>query len=790
MSIVTKESPKLQYAGKENQLHPALMGICANLVAFPWVSSPTRIYMVGNMIPKAVVTSGASERKLKTGFEYQYAKTARRIEAPSNMVIEEIFYVNTLGNQGEMTDKWNPVYIVFKNDEKNMYDILDLPRYNTQNTYVGFEYVYDKNIMRKLTKGAAFPKGTIFAKSPRISKTGEWNFGMDLKVAPASFHFTEEDGIAITQSCAQNKLRCMFKHERKHSWNEEEWIPLMLYGTDENPKPFPESGESIRPDGLVMGFRRRVTENALVSLTKKALRIPDEIHDILFKAPINSEVMAVEVLSDRMKNRSNNRSTEYIEQAHNAVLDRYERRQNDMWNDVKRWYHGRVQANRGNDIATTEALDNFLRFALGNYTRDNTTGKINPLSRGVKRVKLKDWNINITLREIVPGRTKFKMSGMNGDKGVIVRVIPDEDAPRYDDGTVCEIMVNNTPAFRRQIFSMLMEQSINFININIHKEVVKLRNAGEYIEAMAKLMEFYDTGFPEFGDLVRTVTVTREDIIEHVDYVAANQISVQVRSDTKRYGIEIISELRKVYSYKPEHITFKNSLGEMVRSVNPVLITNQHFMLLDKFGTDMSAQSLPMANPFGMPAKLNEANKYSSYLRAIWNRNSGETETRLRVSQVGAKETVKQLAMGYSPELRNRMAQRIIRADDPMNINQIIKPDEYGYNRAVRMSSSMLSDSGYTLRHEVESDRTEPNLVMATQIPIVEDLSKLIQPENLAPPAPKLLEDHNTLIRHERLTAPVVKDKVKRNPAPAIEADVLELIEQLSNENDVLEGIN
>jgi hypothetical protein len=228
----------------------------------------------------------------------------------------------------------------------------------------------------------------------------------------------------------------------------------------------------------------------------------------------------------------------------------------------------------------------------------------------------------------------------------------------------------------------------------------------------------------------------------------------------------------------------------MVRSVNPVLITNQHFMLLDKFGTDMSAQSLPMANPFGMPAKLNEANKYSSYLRAIWNRNSGETETRLRVSQVGAKETVKQLAMGYSPELRNRMAQRIIRADDPMNINQIIKPDEYGYNRAVRMSSSMLSDSGYTLRHEVESDRTEPNLVMATQIPIVEDLSKLIQPENLAPPAPKLLEDHNTLIRHERLTAPVVKDKVKRNPAPAIEADVLELIEQLSNENDVLEGIN
>jgi hypothetical protein len=707
---LTNESPKLQFVGKENQLHPALMGICANLVAFPWVSSPTRIYMVGNMIPKAVVTSGATERKIKTGFEYQYAKTARRIEAPSNMVVEELFYVQTLTNDGEKTDKWNPVYVVFKNDEQNAYDILELPRYNTQNTYVGFEYVYDKDVMRKLTKGAVFPKGTVFAKSPRISKTGEWNFGMDLKVAPASFFFTEEDGIAITESCARDKLRCMFKHERKHNWNEDEWVPLMLYGTDDNPSPFPESGQGIRPDGIVMGFRRRVNENALVSLTKKALRIPDEIHDILFKAPVNSEVMAVEVLSERMKNRSNNRSTEYIDQSHNTVLDRYERKQNDMWNDVKRWYYSRLAANRDNDIAMTPALDSFVRFALANYTRDNNTGKINTMPRSIKQVKLKDWNVTITLREIVPGRTKFKMSGMNGDKGVIVKVIPDEDAPRYDDGTICDIMVNNTPAFRRQIFSMLMEQSINFINLNVHKEVKALRKQGDYIGAMGALLKFYETGFPEFAELVTNTLTTKEDLIEHVDYVCATQISVQVRSDTKQYGIAIIDALREVYSYKPQHITFKNALGEMVRSVNPVLITHQHFMLLDKFGTDMSAQSLPMANPFGMPAKLNESSKYSSYLRAIWNRNSGETESRLRVSQVGTKETVKQLAMGYAPELRTRMAKRIVRADDPFNINQIVKEDEYVFNRAVQMSSSMLSDSGYTLRHELESDRSQEGI--------------------------------------------------------------------------------
>jgi hypothetical protein len=187
----------------------------------------------------------------------------------------------------------------------------------------------------------------------------------------------------------------------------------------------------------------------------------------------------------------------------------------------------------------------------------------------------------------------------------------------------------------------------------------------------------------------------------------ATQISVHVRSDTKLYGVEIIKALRKVYNYQPQHITFRDSLGEMVRSTNPVLLTSQHFVLLDKFGTDMSAQSLPMSNPFGMPAKLNEANKYSSWLRMVWNRNKGETEARLTLSQAGAKETVKQLAMGYSPELRTRMGQRIVRAEDAFNINQIIKPEEYGLNRAVQMSQSMLSDSGYTLRRELPTDRSD-----------------------------------------------------------------------------------
>lgn len=765
MSTIDLSQAKYEYLGRENEMDPALQGVCSNLVVFPWISSPTRMYMVGNMIPKSVDTNGRSERKIISGAEYQYAKGARRIEAPSNMIIEEVFYVHSPNVSGEVTDKWSEMWLLFKNDELNAYDILVLPKYNTQNTYIGFEYVYDEAIMSRIEKGARFPKGTIFGKSPRISKSGEWMFGMDLKVCTGSFHFNEEDGIAITDWAATEKLKCMFKHSRSFSWNEDEYVPLLINGTDENPKPLPESGERIRPDGIVMGFRKRNSRTALTTLTKKALRTPDINHDILFHAPINSEVMAVEVLSERMKDRSNNRSTDYVEQTHTKQMDRYERRQNDMWNSVIRWYNTRLSANAGADLPLSNQLDTFIRLAFANYTR-SSLGKVNTLFRGNKRVKLKDWNVTILLREMVPGRVKFKMTGMNGDKGVIVKIIPRHMAPRYADGTICDVIINNVPAFRRQIFSMLLEQSVNFINMHVHREVVALRKAGNYEEAFAKLLQFFDTGFPEFGELVRDTIFEPDSIVQYVDHVAKTQISVQVISNTKLYGVAIIRALREVYSYKPERILFTDSLGEEVMSDNPVLITHQHFMLLDKFGTDMSAQALPLANPFGMPTKPNDVHKYGDFLQNKPNRNKGETEARLSNSQSGAQEINKNLALANSPELRTRVNRRILRADDPFDIDQIVKPEEYQFNSAVGMAASMLSDSGYALRREVASDRTEQFFVPSpTTLGLNENttLSGMLK---------KKPEEGDVLISQDRLE---VKPDEKRSYNPAAMSDFAEV---------------
>jgi RNA polymerase Rpb2, domain 6. len=696
------KKPNLKLS-KINQMHPDLIGVNTNLNIMPYGDSASRLYMEGNMVPKSVVVSGNSERLITTGFEKQYGDTARSIRCPSDMTVEEVFYVQSTRGDGILTDGWKEIFVIFKNEDKNYFDILVLPRFHTQNTYVGFEYVYDKEMMRRLKKDAPFSKGEEFARSPRVRSSGEWNFATETIVCAMSSHATEEDGIRITDRYAREKLRCMFKHERGFEYNETDWIPLNLYGTEDNPRPFARPGETIREDGIVMGFRRRAGCNPLISLTKKGLMQPDYLFDKLFYAPPSSVMMDVIVEGEKIKDRSHNRSTEQIPQQHSEAMREFEAMQNAFYVEVINWYERLIVRMGGQEPEISFELDRFVRDAYGKHTKRN--GIINNLGYSYKNIRQKDWKITIRLKEEVSGRVKFKMAGTNGDKGVAVDMIPWQDAPHYEDGTYADIIINNTPAFRRQIMTMLAEATINFINLQVHKEVIALRNEGKYKEAYDRVFMFYETGFPEFAEIVKNVMVTEEDRNEHVDYICKHNISVHLRSDAKVYGINIIRELRKVFKHKPQKVKFRDAFGEMVESHYPILLTSMYYMLLDKFGADDSSQSFPKANPFGLPASNSQGDKHTNWYIDKGSRNIGESETRWETAHNGTKENIKQLALANSDIVRTNAIKRIIRADDPFEIDCIVTDEEIATNRAVIMGSELLSDSGYILRAEKPEDR-------------------------------------------------------------------------------------
>lgn len=692
----------------KNQIKPSTAGVAIGMNTNRIIDSPSRLYMLGKNQGKAAVIWGSTPRKYISGDEQEYGETARKIKTTSEVEVEEVFFVRNINNQKD-PNFWGTYYVIVKNLETGYYDIIEMPKFHTQNMELGFEFHYDKDLIRNIRKGARFKKGTVFGSSARIGESGEWFPGVQTKVAAMSSAYTEEDAVVIFESYAK-KIGVTFKRTHDFQWNEDEYIPLNLYGDSTFFQPFPLPGEQVRPDGIVMGFRKKDPNAGMVGLTTAALMEPDGTYDILFYSSSNCVVADILVETERYKNQANNKKAEKRTQVHTELLERIEEQQNEFANSIVRWYKSKKKQYLENPPITKE-LWNFIVFnGLGAITKDFTTpssnGRFNKVKRKMHHIRFKDWRVKIDLKEDVEGKVRFKNTGMDGNKSVIMKILPDEYAPVDDYGVRAEMIVGNFPSFKRQIFNALMELDINFINIHVYPDIVKAYHEGDYKKAWDIAYKFYDTVSPEMSALADEFGP--DERMEHLHWIMKdeNEFSVLGNPTDDTVGIKIIERLNKAYpNIKPTPVTFKNEFGEIKRTKHPIVISSVYYIMLDKFGDSISCQSTPKLNIFGLPTSLSKHERAREFYRATLNRNVGETEGRLYINQKGGAAAVRALALANSAFLLEEAVRRLIRAENPFTIEQIVKPGEEQKNHSLQVIKNMLSDSGIVLRTECENDK-------------------------------------------------------------------------------------
>ncbi|WNV45867.1 RNA polymerase [Aeromonas phage AerS_266] len=689
-----------------NQCTNRTASVAVGMNASRVLVSPSRLYMLGKNLGKAAVIHHSTPRRYTSGEEIEYAKTARKIEIDSDVRVEGVFFVKDFQNSAEPM-LWGTVYVIVKQLETGYYDLIEMTKFNAQNMDLGFEYRYDQELLRNVREDAMFKKGTVFGTSARITDSGEWCPGIETAVATMSHVYTEEDAVVIFEHYAK-KIAVTFQRMHDHQWNEDEWVPLNLYGTSQFHQPTPLSGEPVRADGIVMGFRKKDPNAGLAGMSKKALMKPDPVYDVLFYSTPGCIVADIEVQTERYKNQSNNRRAEKATQPHTVVLEKIEESYNSFYNEVLRWFR-RKNHQYANNVPVTEALENFITRCLGNVTRDYHTpganGRFHKVKRKIYNIPLKDWRIIIRLKEDVEGKVRFKNTGMDGNKSVIMKVLPSEMAPVDDHGNMADMIVGNTPAFRRQILSSLLEQDINFVNIHLWPKIKAAKEAGNYQEAWDNAFKFYDTVNPEFAALADSLNADQR--IEHIDWITRNEyeFSVKGAQSGNIVGVKISDRLEKTYpNIKPTPVTYKNEFGETIRTRYPIPISSLYYIMLDKFGDDISCQSLPKLNIFGLPTSLSKHERAREFYRAVLNRNVGETEGRLYINQKGGAAAVRALSLANGPKNLEKACKRILRAPNPFLIEQLIKPGEENDNHSIQVIENIMSDFGIRLRKERPSD--------------------------------------------------------------------------------------
>lgn len=693
-----------------NQIKPNTAGVAIGMNTNRATNSAARLYMLGKNQGKAAVIWGSTNRKYSSGDEQEYYKGARKVEALSDIEVEEVLFVKNILNDKE-PNSWGIYYVIVKDLETGEYDLIEMPKFNAQNMDLGFEYQYNNDLMRQVKKGARFRKGTVFATSSRITESNEWCPGVETRVAAMSHVYTEEDAVVIFEHYCK-KIGVTFKRSHDFQYNEDEYVPLNLYGTLDNPQPFPLSGEQVRTDGVVMGFRRKDCDSAMTALTKAGLMQPDPIYDILFHSSPGCVVTDVIVETERYKNLSNNKRPEKRSQPHTLVMERIEQEQNSFANAVVGWYRNKQRQYIDKKVPISKPLWNLICFkGIGAVTRDFTTpnanGKYTKIKRKMGNIQLKDWRIQIHLREDVEGKTRFKNTGMDGNKSIIMKVLPSHMAPVDDHGNMADMIVGNTPGFRRQIYNSFMELDINFINIHLYPKIMKAYKEEDYDAAWKIARDFYETVSPEHGAIVDEFT--QEERMAHLLWISKdeNEFSALGNNTGDLQGVKIIERIVDRYpEIQPTPVTWVNEWGETKRSRHPIVISSVYYIMLDKFGDDISCQSTPKLNIFGLPTSLSKHERARDFYRATLNRNVGETEGRLFINQKGGQAAILMLALANSAELLENAVKRIIRADNPFLIPELVRPGEEKKNHSLQVIGSMLSDFGLVIRKECEDDKT------------------------------------------------------------------------------------
>lgn len=392
---------------RPNQIHRELLGVCG---LNPWAGhdSSVRVQMMASQIGQALVVGGATERRCQTGMEREYGKYTFSVKSPGDPGTEGgITIIKVIQRYphkiGYDSIKFNPQTVVIYEDVKTKeVGIINLPNYFSNHQYFGFEYKAKPSIS-DIKVGSFIPYGTTLLDSPSITDNGGYKYGVECNMAFMSHPAVSEDGVLISRDVL-SKFNFKTFETRVVEWGSKRF-PLNLYGDADTYKPFPDIGDVIRPDGILMGLRTYDKELAVVEQSVYDLMEPDLIFDKLtYAGGAGGRVIDIKV----------QRSSKYNPQIPGGSIDsqadKYEFARQQFYQSILAEYK-RLKSNRGEGLRLTPEFHRLLVEAQAIIDNDPQH-----LVKLYRKAPLDDYRIEFIIEYDITPVTGFKLTGMHGKK--------------------------------------------------------------------------------------------------------------------------------------------------------------------------------------------------------------------------------------------------------------------------------------------------------------------------------------------------------------------------------------
>lgn len=484
-------------------------------------------------------------------------------------------------------------YYLIVTDEFNNMDVIERVSYCHNTETYGF--MYDNKYLDSLVQGSIIPTGQTIKKSTSFDSYDNYMPGKNLTAMYVADANTTEDAIEISVSASKALARTELK--KVTILINDNDIPLNLYGDNNSYKFIPDISEHVK-NGILCGTRTERNDESFFTQSAERLKVP-MINDITFKA--KGQVVDIDVYCNKDIATSNNGIYEGQLQFYD---NNYKRFCQEFVNVMKNYINN-------SDYHKSYELSKLYSLCLSvvqgkQYFKDNVFSNI---------------ILEITLYEEAPLDVGDKITSRTGGKGVISKVIPDEQMPRISgtDERV-DLIWNQATCVNRLNPGQLFELSINFIASNLVDTIMtEMFDVEQTIEL---LYGFYNHLSPEFAmsflECVNLQTSDDDALLAVANMLTPNGdgLYVALKPISEAVTFEQLMKIYGDYSWiKPVFldVPIVGSRGQIrfVQSQKPSIVAKQYIYRMKQNAEEKhSATSLSATNIRNMNSKSKASKMY------------------------------------------------------------------------------------------------------------------------------------------------------------------------------------
>jgi len=685
--------------------------------------SSARGYMVGAHMPQAVVVLGGQEKLIQTGYETQLGDNTFSVRIPEDKdakVLKIITRYNSMEAGGIAAIPEIILIVELFSDNPTVEPIIDMmviPYKHTLGgqTNFGFKYIRSP-ILDEIVPGSTIPRGTVLADSPAVTKNKGYKFGINANVALLTLPETAEDGVVISKSAAK-KLSYNTYTTRVVEFGAQSF-PLNIYGDSENYKGFPDIGEAVSEEGVLIALRDYAPELAAALCS---------INDVQDYNPVYDKCMYVNGRNNNTQDAPDNGKVVDIKIFHNPIFKKYmysnivqpdkyvkgfKKYYRDILDTYKELESNHYMLYRNNNMQISEQFHRLVVEAQAILNENSDT------TFSYRHESLDLYRAEFVVEYLVTPGISAKVSDLHGSKGVITAVWDDEDMPLDQNGVRADIVMDPSSVVSRMNAGRVYEQYFNGASrqaqlmvreaLGVSKVYDRVTmgdiNIDSYSHTEINMAMDILLGLLKIIDTEQYTSYLNLDIEQQkviVYEVLTEEFYLLYRVSSKRAPYEITSAIvNSPYAPLISNVELTVN-GKKKMSHSPVFIGPLYTILLSKTADNFLSTSSSKTNHYGLPIGVSNSNKHRFPYRNSPVKILSETEVRLIAAYGGRYPLAEIKDRANSIKSQDAIYRNILEATQPTNMYSVIdrKVNPYGDDIAMRLVDNIFNVGGLSINY-------------------------------------------------------------------------------------------